>query len=137
MAATTLTDTVEIVKKRNAIDRQKAGNALTGRQRSLAELYAQNNNIVKSAKMLSFNKPWQYAKYLQNPQFVQYVHFLRKQFINDYIAQTEYCVMIYKQAIQKARKQNDYRAMADIAKNIASMKQPVTSIKGTVNIQII
>lgn len=125
------------ISQKIAIQKQLAANKLTAKQRTLAQMYAYTNNIIKSAKTLKYSKPWQYTVLLQNATFVEYVSILRKQMIQQYIAQSEYAVMIYKESIDMARKNNDYAAMSSIASNIAKMREPVQSIKGKVQIQII
>ena len=133
--ATTTTDGT-ITSQRSI---KQIAQTLTAKQRSFCQFYAISNNATQSAKKAGYiDMSVIQKKLFKNPLVLELIQQLRKQMIQDYIVQTQYCVMQYKKLIDMAIQSNDYMGASTIVQKISKLKQPLNAnaITGQVVIKI-
>lgn len=133
--ATTTTDGT-ITSQRS---KEQMSQALTAKQRMFCEYYAISNNAQEAAKKAGYKDMCVIQKRLfKNALVLELIQELRKQMIQDYLVQTEYCVMQYKKLIDMAMKTGDYTGASLIVQKLSKLKQPLNAngITGQVTIKI-
>lgn len=114
--------------------------ALTKKERMFCEYYAISNNASESARKAGYcDGSVVQKKLMKNHAILQLLELLRKQMVQQYILQTEYCVMQYKQCINAAKEAGDYNGCANIIQKLSKLKQPIqgSSITGQVTIKVV
>lgn len=114
--------------------------SLTAKQRAFCQYYAVCNNGMLSAQKAGYSDRGKASKdVLAKDAAIRYISELRKQMIEEFTVQTEYCIMQWKKLTQMAISQGDYTAAANIVQKISKMKEPINAgqLTGQIKINIV